>query len=69
MKTEKKSTTLRNFIDPLKVEQHITAKLANIYAEKESFENLNVTESVKIEIQQMTEFQQGLSKGFHERLM
>ena len=55
-------------IYPLKVEQHITTNLVNIYTGEEASENVNVTESIKIRAQQMTEFQSNLPERFHERL-
>ena len=55
-------------IHPLKVEQYITTNLVNIYTGEEASENVNVTESIKIRAQQMTEFQSNLPERFHERL-
>ena len=61
---KKLRATLQNCIHPLKVEQHITAHLVNIYTGEEASENVNVTESIKIGIQQMTEFHERFIK-FH----
>lgn len=64
---KKLCATLQNCIYPLKVED-MTTKLVNNYIGEEASENMNVTESVKIGSQQMTEFHKSLPEGFHERL-
>ena len=48
---KKLRATLQNCIYPLKVEQHITTKLVNVYTGEEISEYVNATESNKIGIQ------------------
>ena len=44
-------------------------QLVNIYTGEVDSENVNVTESVRTGIQQMTQFQRNLPKGFLEKLL
>lgn len=56
MKFQSLYTTLRDCVHPLKVEKHIATKLVNTYIGEDDSENVNITESVKSWIQQMTDF-------------